>query len=131
MGCGRIGSTVAVRLVEEGWIVHIMDLNADNFERLPESLVNDGLIIPIVGDGTLEKDCRRAGAEDAEIFIALSGRDTLNALAAQIAQRILSVPTVICRMNDPTRKDMYETMGLIAVSPLGIVSDLVVQATHG
>lgn len=130
MGCGRVGASIAVRLVEEGWFINIMDINPVTFDRLPESLIADGFIVPIIGDGTLERDLRKAGARDAEIFIALSGRDTRNAMAAQIAQRILEVPLVICRMNDLTRRDMYDALGLIAITPIGIISDMIIEATH-
>ena len=131
MGCGRVGASIAVRLVEEGWFINIIDINPVTFDRLPESLIADGFILPIIGDGTLERDLRKAGARDAEIFIALSGRDTRNAMAAQIAQRILEVPLVICRMNDFTRRDMYDALGLIAITPIGIISDMIIEATHG
>ncbi len=130
MGCGRLGASVATELAQVGNTLHILDLNPANFDRLPAELINDGTVTPIVGDGTLEEDLRRAAIEDAEVFIALSGRDTRNALAAQIAQHIFEVPTVVCRMNDITRKEMYEELGLTAISPIKIVTQMVVEAAQ-
>ena len=130
MGCGRLGASVATELAQVGNTLHILDLNPANFDRLPAELINDGTVTPIVGDGTLEEGLRRAAIEDAGVFVALSGRDTRNALAAQIAQHIFEVPTVVCRMNDITRKEMYEELGLTAISPIKIVTQMVVEAAQ-
>ena len=131
MGCGRLGASVASQLCAEGWKLSILDTNPDTFDRLSADLIDHKIIVPIVGDGMSEHNLRRASAQDADIFIAVSGRDTRNALAAQIAKHILEVPTVVCRMNDPTRKLMYEELGIVTISPTNLVTDLVVDATRG
>jgi trk system potassium uptake protein TrkA len=131
MGCGRLGATLAVSLSEEGWFIHILDLNSDTFDRLPPGMIENGHIVPIVGDGTLARDLRKASTQDADVFIAVSGRDTRNALAAQLAKHILNVPNVICRMNDQTRRDMYEELGLTTISPVSIVTQMTLAAVRG
>ena len=130
MGCGRTGLSIATALSEQGHTVHILDLNPNAFDLLPAGMIDDGRIMPIVGDGTLEGDLRRASTQDADVFIALSGRDARNALSAQIAKQILQVPTVICRMSDPNRKEMYTQLGLIAVSAASLVTETVLEATR-
>ena len=130
MGCGRLGAALTVGLIDEGWFLHILDPNVDTFDRLPASGLRDDLVVPIVGDGTLERDLRKANTQEAGIFIAAAGRDTSNALAAQIAKHIFDVPLVICRMNDPTRREMYNNLGLVAISPMGIVTDMILEATR-
>ena len=110
--------------------MHILDLSPSAFDLLPAGMKGDGRIVPIVGDGTREADLRRASAQGADVFIALSGRDARNALSAQIAKHVLQVPTVICRINDPTRKEMYTQLGLTAVSAAGLVTEAVLEATR-
>ena len=128
MGCGQLGVSITLALLEEGYAVHILDLIPDAFERLPSGPIEDGDIIPIIGDGTLERDLRRASIQDADVFIATCGRDTRNALASQIAKHIFQIQTVICRMNDPIRKELYDGLGLIAISGTGLVTKMVTES---
>lgn len=129
MGCGQIGAMVATTLSEAGHTLHILDLDPVAFDLLPPGMVAYGHIVPIVGDGTLEEDLRKASIQDAGIFIAVAGRDATNALAAQIARHLLQVPRVICRIDDPTRKEMYGRLGLIAVSATTLAAEMVLEST--
>lgn len=131
MGCGRIGASIAATLAEAGHAIHILDPNVVAFDLLPQGMVGDGRIVPIVGDGTRESDLRKTNTRDAEIFIAVTGKDTRNALGAQLAKHILQVPIVICRMNDPTRTEMYNQLDLSAISATKPVTDMVLKATVG
>ena len=97
MGCGRIGTSVAVALVERGCAVRVLDVDSAAFDLLPPGTVEAGQIVPVVGDGTLESDLKSASVQDADVFVAVAGKDSFNALAAQLAKHILQVPTVICR----------------------------------
>ena len=130
MGAGRVGVTVAVSLSDEGHTVHLMDLSEDAFDLVPQGKVEDGQIVPMVGDGTLEKDLRSAMTQDADIFIAVSGGDASNAMAAQMAKHVFRVSTVICRINDPTRKEMYSQLGLVTISATRMVTDMVLDASR-
>ncbi|MCH8109994.1 MAG: TrkA family potassium uptake protein [Chloroflexi bacterium] len=125
VGCGRLGATITTALAEQGYSIHILDLNFAAFERLPPGMISDGQIVPIVGDGTLESDLRKAYSQEADVFIAVTGRDTRNALAAQTAKHIFQVPNVICRMNDPIRTEMYNELGIVAISATKLVSDMI------
>ena len=131
VGCGRTGADIAVSLSESGYIVLILDTDISAFDILPSGLIQEGDIQPILGDGTLEFDLRRASAQDAAVFIAVSGNDAANALSAQIARHMLHIPKVICRLNDPVMKEMYEGLELTTVSSTGLVRDLIVDATNG
>ena len=129
MGCGRVGLSVATALSEEGCSLYIMDTDPAAFELISQGKVDEGRIVPILGDGTLEKDLRKASTQDADVFIAASGSDVRNAMAAQIAKHIFQVPTVICRMGDPARKETYGQLGLITISSTKLVTDMVMEAT--
>ena len=124
VGCGRLGAMVAKALVGRGDEVTIIDIDPDNFRRLDEG---PGLNM-IVADGTSDEDLRRTGIEEADAFICLTAQDTVNALAAQTAQITYGVPKVVCRINDPIRRGMYEELGLRTVSPPQVMTDLVLEA---
>ncbi|MBI2855888.1 MAG: TrkA family potassium uptake protein [Chloroflexi bacterium] len=126
MGCGRVGALVATALWSEGHQVMVMDTNAESFRRLPQDLQDTA----VVGDGTLEEDLRKAGIEEADSLVAVSARDTSNLLAAQMAKHVFRIKKVVCRVNDPARYEIYTQLGLEAVSPTQIISDLIIQAVH-
>ena len=120
MGCGRMGAWLAVELSERGYRVCILDMNEENFRRLPVSFRaakdNGESHVAVVGDGTQQEDLILAGIEQADVFIATMERDPPNLLAAQIAQHIFRVPRVVCRMNDLERQEVYEQLGLRVVN---------------
>lgn len=126
VGCGRLGALVATALVDRGDSVTIIDTDAENFRRLAEQ---PGLSM-IVADGTSNEDLRRAGVERADVFISLTAQDTVNALATQAAQLTFGVSKVVCRINDPVRREMYEGLGLRTVSPSQVMTDLVLEAVE-
>ena len=124
VGCGRLGAMVAKALVDQGNNVTILDTDPENFRRLAEQ---PGLSM-LVGDGTSNEDLRRSGIERADAFISLTAEDTVNALAAQVAQQTFGIQKVVCRINDPIRREMYEQLGLRTVSPPQVMTELVLQA---
>jgi trk system potassium uptake protein TrkA len=128
MGCGALGASVASVLTDKGILLQVLDTSADAFDRLPTGLVEDRRIVPLVGDGTNERDLLKAAIQEASVFMALSGSDTKNALAAQIAKQIFDVPTVICRIDDPSKGDIYADMGIVCVSATTLVEDMVIEA---
>ncbi len=128
MGCDGLGALVATSLSEREHAIHILDTRAKAFDRLPFGEVEEGRIVPVIGDGTLQQDLVRASIENADIFMALSNVDTSNALAAQMARSIYQVPVVICRIDDPTMQSMYNELGLVAISATTLAAQMVVEA---
>jgi len=130
MGCGRIGSMVACSLGKEGHTVYILDPIAEKFHRIPEELLIKGIIRPIVGNGIEHAHLRKAKIDTADIFIAVSGKDTPNIFAAQIAKHIFQIPKVVCKITDVSVQEMYSQLGLIAISPSNFISNMLLEAIH-
>jgi trk system potassium uptake protein TrkA len=120
MGCGRVGAQLASLLDAEGHQVTVLDIDAHSFRRLPPSFGGTAL----VGDGTDEEMLRKAGITEADAFVAVTQGDNRNVMGAQIAKNIFNVQRVICRIYDPLRKDVYEALGLEAVSPTVVFAQL-------
>ncbi len=121
MGSGRVASELATLLDREGNKVTVIDLDAAQFDKLPEAFGGR----TVVGDATDEDVLRRAGLPSADAFIALTRDDERNAMAAQIAKHIFGVRKVICRIYDPPREEFYKTLGLEAISPIMVFARLV------
>ncbi len=121
MGCGRVGAQLAGLLDAEGYQITVLDINASSFRRLEPIFSGTAL----VGNGIDEEMLRRAGIEEADIFVALTQGDNRNVMSAQIAKHIFKVPRVICRIYDPLRQELYDTLGLEAFSPTTIFAQMV------
>jgi trk system potassium uptake protein TrkA len=111
VGCGRVGAELAARLAGAGHEVTVLDLMTESFSRLPESFSGQA----VRGDGTDEDVLRRAGAEGADNFIALTEGDNRNVLAAQMAAENLGIPNVVAKINDPVRADAYSSLGIATI----------------
>ncbi|HEY82693.1 MAG TPA: TrkA family potassium uptake protein [Dehalococcoidia bacterium] len=127
MGCGRVGAQLAGLLDADGHEVTILDVDAYSFRRLPSDFKGTALL----GNGIDEAVLRRAGIEEADVFVALTQGDNRNVMAAQIAKHIFNVPRVICRIYDPLRQELYDTLGIEAFSPTTIFAHLVKEKIEG
>ena len=82
VGCTGTGASVAVALSNGGHSVQILDEEADSFRRIPASKRESGAIVPVIGDGTSQRDLLKVSIRDADVFMALTDSDTMNALAS-------------------------------------------------
>ncbi len=121
MGCGRVGAQIARLLEQDGHEITVLDTDAYSFRRLPHDFGGTALL----GNGMDEDVLRRAGIEEADVFVAMTQGDNRNVMAAQIAKHIFNVPRVISRIYDPLRQEMYDTLGIEAFSPTTIFAELV------
>jgi trk system potassium uptake protein TrkA len=120
MGCGRMGASLAGDLDLQGHDVVVIDIDSDAFQRLPSDF--GGLAIR--GNGTNQDTQKRAGVEEADVFVSVTAGDNRNVVAAQIAKHIFNVPKIVSRIYDPIRNEMYKDLGLETMSPtiLGVAA---------
>ncbi len=108
VGCGRVGARLADALDRAGWQVVIIDRITAAFDRLPSTFGGTALR----GDGTDEDTLRRAGAEGADLFLALTEGDNRNIMAAQLGQEALGAARTVAKINDPVRAEAYAHLGI-------------------
>jgi trk system potassium uptake protein TrkA len=108
VGCGRVGAGLADELDRAGWQVLILDLTTAAFDRLPTTFGGTALR----GDGTDEDTLRRAGAENADLFLALTEGDNRNVMAAQLSIEALACRQTVAKINDPVRAEAYAHLGI-------------------
>jgi trk system potassium uptake protein len=121
VGCGRVGSGLAVDLVEAGHSVAVMDRNPKAFRRLPEGW--PGTVV--VGSGFDRDDLDKAGARDAQSLAAVSSGDNSNILTARIARETYEIPNVVARIYDPRRAQIYLRLGIPTVATVSWTIDQV------
>jgi trk system potassium uptake protein TrkA len=120
MGCGRVGARLAGLLDIEGHKVTILDTDAYSFRRLSPDFTGTAL----VGNGIEEEALKKAGIEEADAFVALTQGDNRNIMATQIAKHIFNVPRVICRIYDPLRRELFNSLGIEVFSPTTIFAQM-------
>jgi trk system potassium uptake protein TrkA len=121
VGCGRVGASVAEAYDRNGETVVILDVLTSAFDRLPTTFGGHA----IRGDGTDEDVLRRAGADGAEVFLALTEDDNRNIMAAQLANEALGIERVIAKVNDPVRAKAYAELGIATLCRTGLMMDAV------
>ena len=121
VGCGRVGSTLAKLLVADKHDVVVVDENPAAFKRLGNRF--GGQVE--VGTGIDYDVLKRAGAERADGFVAVTDGDNRNVMAALIAQRMFRIPKIVARIYDPPRGQLYRELGIETFSPTTIGAQLI------
>jgi trk system potassium uptake protein TrkA len=119
VGCGRVGAALAEALDNDGHEVLIVDTSTRAFDRLSSEFKGQA----IRGDGTDEDVLRRAGAERADVLLALTEGDNRNVMAAQVAREKLNVDKAIAKINDPVRAAAYAELGIATVCRTTMLTD--------
>ena len=121
VGCGRVGSQLAVLLSQEGHNVTIIDKNADSFKRLGGTFNG----VTAVGNAFDEKFLRELKIEKQDAFVSVTSGDNTNLMASQIARKMFNVPRVIARVYDPQRADIYKKFDLDIISGTVLVAAMI------
>jgi len=127
LGCGRVGSTLAKQLSQEGHKISILDLTRDAFRRLGTKFVGQ----KVVGTGMDQDTLRQAGIETADVFIAVTQGDNTNIMAAQLAHNVFGTGRVIARIYDPIRAQAYREMGIETLCTTTLAAGMIREAALG
>ena len=93
-GAGRVGYGIAERLAAEENDVSVIDTSADLIQGIRDTLDVRGY----VGHGAHPDMLSQAGAEQADMIIAVTLYDEVNMVACQVAHSLFNVPTKIARI---------------------------------
>lgn len=96
VGCGKVGSTLAEQLSQEGHDISIIDTN----EQIVEEISNSFDTMGVIGNGASYSTQKEAGIENAHLLIAVTGSDELNLLCCLIARKAGNCKT-IARVRNP------------------------------
>ena len=113
VGCDEIGSAVARLLARDKHNIVVVDNDLKAFQHLGPTFNG----ITILGNGIDLDVQRKSGVEEADVFMALTGNDATNLMAAQVAGKMYHVPKVIARVADSENEALYKHFGIQTTSP--------------
>lgn len=93
-GAGQVGTTIARHLVERGDHVTVIDSSQERTRRMGESYD----VRAIQGHASHPEVLRRAGAQDADMLIAVTRSDEVNMVACQMAYSLFGVKRRLARL---------------------------------
>ena len=113
IGCGRVGSAVALQLADEGWAVTAVDESEEALARLGSGW-SGGFV---VGHAMESEILVRAGIESADAAVVATSGDNTNIVIGQVLQKRYGIACVVVRVLDPRRAEFYAKRGLRTVCP--------------
>ena len=103
LGAGQVGGSLAEHLASEANDITVVDTDGDRLRDLGDRLD----IRTIQGRASLPNVLRQAGADDADMLVAVTNSDETNMVACQVAYTLFHTPTKIARV----RESAYLTRG--------------------
>ncbi|HVV35515.1 MAG TPA: TrkA family potassium uptake protein [Acidimicrobiales bacterium] len=124
VGCGRLGSELAIELDAQGHSVAIIDKARRGFQRyLPDRFSGRA----VVGFGFDRDSLEQADIKHADAVAAVTGGDNSNIMTARIARETYEVPNVVARIQDPRRAAIYQRLGIATVASVAWATDQVMR----
>ena len=123
MGAGNLGSSLARKLSDMGHRITVIENNPRAMSRLPRGRVDSGAMTVVHRDGSTGAAMIEAGIADADVFIAATGKDSLNGLAAQRAKTVFRVDRVMTAVKDEAARSLYDSLGIITINKTALASD--------
>lgn len=124
VGGGKIGYYLSKTLISFKHDVVVIEPQ----KELCEKLANQLNIRICNGDGTTIEKLEEVEASEADVLIAVTGRDEDNLIACQLAKSNFGIKRTIARVNNPKNIDVFKKLGVdSAVSSTSIITDMIEQ----
>ena len=127
LGAGQVGGTLAENLANEQNDITVIDTDAQRLRELQDTID----IKTVVGTGSYPQVLRQAGADDADMLIAVTNSDETNMVACQIAYTLFRTPTKISRIRSNAylkQKELFKSDAFpidVLISPEQVVTNYI------
>ncbi|MBZ2189018.1 Trk system potassium transporter TrkA [Alcanivorax sp. JB21] len=127
LGAGQVGGTLAENLAGERNDITIIDTDAARLRELSDRID----IRTVAGRGSYPSVLRQAGAEDADMLIAVTNSDEVNMIACQVAYSLFRTPTKIARIRAASyvhKEKLFRNDAIpidVIISPEQVVTDYI------
>jgi trk system potassium uptake protein TrkA len=120
VGGGRIGRYIAKDMSDKGHDVTVVERRAERCEQL----VAETDVLVIEGDAGDVRYLEQAHVDRADVFVATTHEDDDNLVSCQLAKIEFGVKRAISRVNTPKNVEIFEKLGIEAVSSTRLISEL-------
>ena len=120
VGGGRIGRYIAKDMSEKGHDVTVIERRAERCEQL----VAETDVLVIEGDAGDVRYLEQAHVDRADVFVATTHEDDDNLVSCQLAKIEFGIKRAISRVNTPKNVEIFEKLGIEAVSSTRLISEL-------
>ena len=122
IGSGHVAKHLSARLIDQGDDVVLVDSNCAGLEAIPLDCIK-------IRGVPFDRDVlKNAGAETADVLIAVSSNDNVNIMTAQVAKEIYHMKRVYARIANPDNRDAFEALGVRTICSTSLVVDLIISA---
>ena len=127
LGAGQVGGTLAEHLASEANDITVVDTDGERLRDLGDRLD----IRTVQGRGSLPTVLRQAGADDADMLVAVTNSDETNMVACQVAYSLFHTPTKIARVRESaylTREELFHNDHIpvdVLISPEQVVTNYI------
>jgi len=128
LGAGQVGGTLAEHLASEANDITVVDTDGDRLRDLGDRLD----IRTVQGRASLPNVLRQAGADDADMLVAVTNSDETNMVACQVAYTLFHPPTKIARVREsaylPRGEELYDNDAIpvdVLISPEQVVTNYI------
>ncbi|HEX8596245.1 MAG TPA: Trk system potassium transporter TrkA [Pseudomonas sp.] len=127
LGAGQVGGTLAEHLAGEANDITVVDTDGDRLRDLGDRLD----IRTVQGRGSFPTVLRQAGADDADMLVAVTSSDETNMVACQVAYTLFHTPTKIARVREAaylTRAGLFDNDAIpvdVLISPEQVVTNYI------
>ncbi|MBB3103021.1 Trk system potassium transporter TrkA [Azomonas macrocytogenes] len=127
LGAGQVGGTLAEHLAGEANDITIVDIDGERLRSLGDRLD----IRTVQGRGSFPTVLRQAGADDADMLVAVTSSDETNMMACQVAYTLFNTPTKIARVRESAylvRSDLFSNEAIpidVLISPEQVVTNYI------
>jgi trk system potassium uptake protein TrkA len=123
-GGGKVGFFLGRELIEQGHEVLIIENNAERAEFIANELGN----VVLRGNADEASTLAEAGAERADVVVAVTGDDEDNLVICQMAKAKFETPRTVARVNNPDNQVLFQRLGIdTTVSSTQIIFNLIEQ----
>ena len=127
LGAGQVGGSLAEHLAGEANDITVVDTDGDRLRSLGDRLD----IRTVQGRGSFPTVLRQAGADDADMLVAVTNSDETNMIACQVAYTLFHTPTKIARVRESaylTRAGLFDNDAIpvdVLISPEQVVTNYI------
>lgn len=122
VGGGKLGFYLTKTLLEHHHEPTVIESDSEVCSEILESLE-----VPVIcGDGTTSEALRAAGADTADVLVAVTGKDEQNLVTCQLAKMMFPIKRTAAKVNNPKNAAIMRQLGIdIVVSSTDTIARLI------